>query len=138
MGKYLKMSDTFNGDVEPKQLSGWKHQSRYVELKAIQVAAAHAINSHDELVEIMQHYKKEAEQWEARATNEASRVQDLVVEVERLLARVADLEWFTYHFCDNSYNVDLGGGDCTATTCEAKEMAHKLDNRVWPDLWPGH
>lgn len=50
MKEYLKMSDTFHDDVEPKQLSGWKHQGRYVELKAIQVAAAHAINSHDDLV----------------------------------------------------------------------------------------
>ena len=52
--------------------------------EVIRIALSHAINSHDELVENMQHYKQEAEQWEVRATNEASRAQDLQAEVERL------------------------------------------------------
>lgn len=50
MKDYLKMADVFDMAVEPKQLSGWKHQGRYIELKRIQEVAAHAINSHDELV----------------------------------------------------------------------------------------
>ena len=49
--EYLKMADVFPGDVESCQISGWKHQVKYVPLKTIQQYAAHAINSHDELVE---------------------------------------------------------------------------------------
>ena len=48
--QYLKMADVFPGDVESCQISGWKHQVKYVPLKTIQQYAAHAINSHDELV----------------------------------------------------------------------------------------
>lgn len=60
--------------------------------EVIRIALSHAINSHDELVKNMHHYKQEAEQWEARATKEASRAQDLKVEVERLQDRVTELE----------------------------------------------
>lgn len=75
MGKYLKMADVF--ELKEVQLPrSWSYK--------MVKHAAHAINSHDELVENMQHYKQESERWEERATNEASRVQDLVVEVERL------------------------------------------------------
>lgn len=52
MKEYLKMADVFCVPVEPGQLSGWKHQGGYIELKKIQEAGAHAINSHDELVEM--------------------------------------------------------------------------------------
>lgn len=131
MKDYLKMSDVFDCEVESDtdlmfsdslgniaDFSGYKTHCRY---------AAHAINSHDELVESMNHYKGESERWGSRATKEASSLQEA-------MNRIAELEEFLYHFCDNSYNVDVGGGDYTATTCEAKDMAHKLDNRVWPDF----
>ena len=49
--QYLKMADVFPSDVESCQISGWKHQVRYVPLKTIQQYAAHAINSHDDLVQ---------------------------------------------------------------------------------------
>lgn len=58
MDKYFKMADVFVGVVYPIQISGWKHQDRYVELKRIQEYTAHAINSHDELVELLQAHCK--------------------------------------------------------------------------------
>lgn len=95
MDKYLKMSDFFSGDVS----DSIGHVAASYGLGVEQVifmgkhasAAAHAINSHDEIVENMQHYKQEAEQWESRATKEASRAQDLEAEVERLRGEVAYL-----------------------------------------------
>lgn len=114
MKEYLKMSDVFDCEVESDaDLMLSDSLGGIADFSGYKTQcrySAHAINSHD----------------------------GLVAEVERLRARVAELEEFTYHFCDNSYNVDLSGGDCTAATCEAKDMAHKLDNRVLPDLWPGH
>ena len=61
--EYLKMADVFPGDVESCQISGWKHQVKYVPLKTIQQYAAHAINSHDELVaeiERLREFKRDA------------------------------------------------------------------------------
>ena len=90
MGKYLKMADVFPVEIRTDDESGsliCDEDGVILEsFSGDKVAdyALHAINSHDELVEKMQHYKQESERWEARATNEASRVQDLVVEVERL------------------------------------------------------
>lgn len=116
MDKYLKMADCFDMPISVTETNSGRYamvqkSGRVIDAKFLCDAeiecVSHAINSHDEIV----------------------------AEVERLRARVYELEEFTYHFCDNSYNVDLGGGDCTATTCEAKEMAHKLDNRAWPNLW---
>ena len=46
--------------------------------------ALHAINSHDELVENYQLAYTERGEWEARACNEAARVNDLAGEVDRL------------------------------------------------------
>lgn len=83
MDKYMKMSDYFVGNMIPEDiviLDGGVATVIYTS----EEAAAHAINSHDELVKNMQHYKQEAEQWEARATNEASRAKDLEADVERL------------------------------------------------------
>lgn len=57
---------------------------------------------------------------------------------DELVARVNELESFLHHFVDNSHNVDTGGSDFTATTCEALEMAEKLDNRAYDDMWHGH
>lgn len=57
---------------------------------------------------------------------------------DELVARVNELESFLHHFVDNSYNVDAGGADFTATTCEALEMAEKLDNRAYDGMWHGH
>ena len=109
MKEYLRMSDVF-GVVGVKVREG---NGRHVMCEDILAAncfcedsaeyAAHAINSHDELV-----------------------------------ARVNELESFLHHFVDNSYNVDAGGADFTATTCEALEMAEKLDNRAYDGMWHGH
>ena len=95
MGKYLKMADVFVGEYKPKRrIDAWppsKHGETLIELSGSPAQyAVHAINSHDELVENMQHYKQEAEQWEVRATKEASRVQDLNAEVERLRQALID------------------------------------------------
>ena len=57
---------------------------------------------------------------------------------DELVARVNELESFLHHFVDNSHNVDTGGSDFTATTCEALEMAENLDNRAYDDMWHGH
>ena len=48
--EFLKMADVFAGDIEEGQIAGWAYQGKYVPLKTIQQYAAHAINSHDELV----------------------------------------------------------------------------------------
>ncbi|MGL4751450.1 MAG: hypothetical protein ACRCXB_03360 [Aeromonadaceae bacterium] len=53
--------------------------------------AAHAINSHDELVENMNHYKSEAEMWEGRAVREASAHADMIIEREGLLEEIERL-----------------------------------------------
>ena len=138
MKEYLKMSDVFPDGVyvcTEEWMNGWfevRHvggssidescDGGYSERDATYVA--HAINSHDELVDSYQLAAKERDEWEARVCKEASRVKDL--------------EEFLYHFLAHSHNVDVGGGDFTATTCEALDMAEKLDNRTYPDLWPGH
>ena len=110
MGKYLKMADVFVGEYKPKRrIDVWppsKHGETLVELSGSPAQyAAHAINSHDELVENMQHYKQEAEQWEARATKAASRAQDLEVEVERLRV-IIDIKPMA-----NRYNNDIDDFD---------------------------
>ena len=64
--EYLKMADVFASDVESCQISGWKHQVKYVPLKTIQQYAAHAINSHDELVaenERLRELERDAERY---------------------------------------------------------------------------
>ena len=80
MDKYLKMADVFDLPILGSRAEFFPLCLN----ESSAMSAAHAINSHDELVENMQHYKQEAEQWEARATNEASRVKDLEEEVDRL------------------------------------------------------
>ncbi|MGL4757037.1 MAG: hypothetical protein ACRCXB_32200, partial [Aeromonadaceae bacterium] len=80
MKKYLKMSDHFSGGVG-FDFDGDVFDNE-VFFGTIDIekcnAVEHAINSHDELVENMNHYKVESEQWEARATKEASRCAELV------------------------------------------------------------
>ena len=51
--------------------------------------AAHAINSHDELVENMQHYRAESERWEMQAVKEASRAAYLELVNQELLAKLS-------------------------------------------------
>lgn len=90
MGKYLKMADVFPIEIKTDDESGsliCDEDGIILESFAGDKVAdytLHAINSHDELVENMQHYKQESEQWEVRATKEASRAQDFEAEVERL------------------------------------------------------
>ena len=63
MGKYLKMADVFVGEYKPKRrIDAWP-PSRYgetlIELSGSPAQyAAHAINSHDELVELLQAHCK--------------------------------------------------------------------------------
>ena len=94
MDKYLKMSSHFVGNVSINadgQICDDKYFRGSTDIaEDYYEPICHAINSHDELVENMQHYKQEAEQWEARATSEASRVQDLQAEVERLRQALID------------------------------------------------
>lgn len=100
MGKYLKMADVFGTGVEPKQLSGWKHQGRYVEPKKIQEAAAHAINSHDELV----------------------------AEVERLrnsLLQCVEALYIAHKFCGN-HTADECGDEIAIPISDALVAASKL------------
>ena len=85
MGKYLKMADAFKGQ-EVKLPEQWSYE--------MVTHAAHAINSHDELVENMLHYKKEAERWEAIAVKEASMVQEFDLEVERLRDMVVRMQTY--------------------------------------------
>ena len=103
MKDYLKMSNIFEGKIVSEfdcltDYSGepfGEVECRY---------AAHAINSHDELVENMQHYKQEAEKWEARAVKEASMVQEFDLEVERLrstLQQCVDALYIADKFCGN-------------------------------------
>jgi small-conductance mechanosensitive channel len=78
MDKYLKMADVFDLPILGSR-------AEFFPLcldESSAMIAAHAINSHDDLVESMQHYKQEAEQWEVRATNEASRAKDLEADVD--------------------------------------------------------
>ncbi|MGL5309460.1 MAG: hypothetical protein ACRDAL_02535 [Plesiomonas shigelloides] len=79
-------------------------------------------NSGNKLVEQVKLYKSKCEDMEAIKESEMS--------LKCAMERIHELEAFLHHFCDNSHNVDVGGGDYTATTCEAKEMAEKLDRRV--------
>ena len=100
MKEYLKMSDDFKSSDMP-MLVEWIAEIKGVGInKALSIM--HAINSHDELVEKFQLASKERDEWEARACKEASRVKDL--------------EEFLYHLLAHSHNVDVGGGDFTATT----------------------
>ena len=107
MGKYFRMADVFKVGVSD---AGIKVRQNYIvegvddSFKPMEYAT-HAINSHDELVENMQHYKQEAEQWEARATKAASRAQDLEVEVERLRV-IIDIKPMA-----NRYNNDIDDFD---------------------------
>lgn len=97
MDKYLKISDFIVGDVSVNINHNGDVSVQYdyadpdMIVRKTMDAIEHAINSHDELVESMQHYKQEAEQWEARATNEASRAQDFEDEVDRLRREVVYL-----------------------------------------------
>lgn len=95
MDKYLKMSSHFVGKVSINtdgQICDDKYFRGSTDIaEDYYDPICHAINSHDELVENMQHYKQEEEKWEARATNEASRVQDLQAEVEQLRKEVVYL-----------------------------------------------
>lgn len=101
MDKYLKMADAF-GDVVTQKLVGDAYEivsDTYGHVCVVNTAGradivAHAINSHDELVGNMQHYKREAERWEAIAVKEASMVQEFDLEVERLRRQL--------HFCEAS------------------------------------
>lgn len=94
MDKYLKMADVFPIEIKTDDESGsliCDEDGIILESFAGDKVAdytLHAINSHDELVENMQHYKQEAEQWEERATKEASIAQDLEGEVERLRGEI--------------------------------------------------
>ena len=99
MDKYLKMADVFVGEYKPAIRRDSFPAHRYgepsVELYGIPANyASHAINSHDELVENMLHYKKEAERWEAIAVKEASMVQEFDLEVERLRDMVVRMQTY--------------------------------------------
>ena len=101
MGKYLKMADVFDLPILGSRAEFFPLCLN----ESSAMIAAHAINNHDELVENMQHYKQEAEQWEARATKAASRAQDLEVEVERLRV-IIDIKPMA-----NRYNNDIDDFD---------------------------
>ena len=108
MKEYLKMSGYFSGDVTVK-FSGLTTSIEYNAVSGdILMCDIHSALSH--------------------AINSH----------DELVARVNELESFLHHFVDNSHNVDTGGSDFTATTCEALEMAEKLDNRAYDDMWHGH
>ena len=115
MGKYLKMSGVFDFPVKPRHVNDENgYGFKLMLFHSVEAeCAAHAINSHDELVENMQNYKQEAEQWEVRATKEASRVQDLVVEVERLRGKLQDAYLDGCHagwdMSGEGYNAEYGG-----------------------------
>ena len=110
MKEYLKMADVFGG----AEVRIRKDAPSLVDCCGVLAAnclcpetawhIAHAINSHDELVENMQHYKQEAEKWEARAVKEASMVQEFDLEVERLrstLQQCVDALYIADKFCGN-------------------------------------
>lgn len=115
MDKYLKMSDMFGAvGVKVRGSNG-----RHIMCDDILVAncfctdsanyTAHAINSHDELVENMLHYKQDAELWGARAVKEASRANDLQAEVERLRGALQDA------YLDGCHaGWDMSGEGCNA------------------------
>lgn len=115
MEKYLKMSGFFVGSVSINadgQICDDKYFRGSTDIaENYYEPICHAINSHDELVENMQHYKQDAEQWEARATKEASRAQDLLAEVERLTEFCESFskfcedvsEFMNHSNCGNSY-----------------------------------
>lgn len=91
MDKYLKMADVF-GDVVTQKLVGdayeiMSHSYGHVCVVNTEERAdmvAHAINSHDELVEVMNHYKSESRKWAARAVKDSSRANDLKDKVDEL------------------------------------------------------
>lgn len=75
--------------------------------EVIRIALSHAINSHDELVENVLHYKADALMWERRAVTEASRAQELVAEVGRLRNHVKNLKHLAAHFSEcGGWDVD--------------------------------
>lgn len=98
MKEYLKMKDVFPDGVcvgTEEWMNGW-FEVRHVGGSSIDESCdggyserdanyvAHAINSHDELVENYQLAYKERDEWEERACKEAARVNDLAEEVDRL------------------------------------------------------
>lgn len=86
MKEYLKMSDVFCGDYHAKKMHDENGNGfSFMVAHCLEAEyAAHAINSHDELVENYRIAAKERDEWEARACKEASRVNDLDEEVNRL------------------------------------------------------
>lgn len=79
MKEYLKMADVFTDSMKKGNnlVCGKTLVAKFVDVVECDYAA-HAINSHDELVENMNHYKAESERWESIATKEASRCAELV------------------------------------------------------------
>ena len=96
MKQYLKMAGAFDLPVKTRHVHDENgYGFKLMLLHSVEAEYdAHAINSHDELVENMQHYKQEAEQWEARAVKEASMVQEFDLEVERLRAMVSRMQTY--------------------------------------------
>lgn len=121
MGKYLKMADVFGVGVSVRDKA-----PRLIECGGVLAAnclcersaeyTAHAINSHDELVENALHYEADALMWERRAVTEASRAQELVAEVERLREALQDLMDWTLK-------------NSTAYDCQPYNAARRLLNK---------
>ena len=98
MKEYLKMSDVFPDGVyvgTEEWMNGW-FEVRHVGGSSIDESCdggyserdanyvAHAINSHDELVENYMLASKERDEWEARAYKEGSNAHNLQVHVDAL------------------------------------------------------
>lgn len=121
MGKYLKMEDVFGG----AEVGIRKDAPSLVDCCGVLAAnclcpetaahIAHAINSHDELVENVLHYEADALMWERRAVTEASRAQELVAKVERLRGEIQDAFIEGCHagwdMSGEGYNAEYGGPD---------------------------
>lgn len=107
MKEYLKMDDVFDLPIKESEIMWMVAHDSPERLEC----AVHAINSHNELVENMMHYKQEAERWEGIATKEASMVREFDLEVERLRAdneRLKELNQQASHMIDILSNAEHG------------------------------